>query len=59
MVRRKAMIQIMPASGGKIIGVKPSGKLTDRDYQEVLIPTLEALIKQRRCRSRVVSGTLL
>jgi hypothetical protein len=40
------MIQIMPESGGKIIGVKPSGKLTDQDYQEVLIPTLETLIKQ-------------
>ena len=40
------MIQIMPESGGKIIGVKPSGKLTDQDYQEVLIPTLEALINQ-------------
>jgi SpoIIAA-like len=40
------MIQIMPESHGKIIGVKPSGKLTDRDYQEVLIPTLESLIKE-------------
>ncbi len=28
------MIQIMPESGGKIIGVKPVGKLTDGDYQE-------------------------
>ncbi len=40
------MIQIMPESGGKIIGLKPYGKLTDQDYQEVLIPTLETLIKQ-------------
>ena len=40
------MIQIMPESDGKIIGVKPIGKLTDRDYQEVLIPTLETLINQ-------------
>lgn len=40
------MIQIMPESDGKIIGLKPFGKLTDRDYQEILIPTLEALLKQ-------------
>jgi hypothetical protein len=40
------MFQIMPESAGKIIGVRASGKLTDRDYREVLIPYLEPLIKQ-------------
>jgi hypothetical protein len=40
------MFQIMPESAGKIIGVRTTGKLTDQDYQEVLIPSLEALINQ-------------
>jgi hypothetical protein len=40
------MFQIMPESEGKIIGLRVRGKLTDRDYQEVLIPNLEPLIKQ-------------
>jgi SpoIIAA-like len=44
--RRKAMVQIMPESDGKIIGVRASGKLTDQDYHDVLIPALEALINQ-------------
>lgn len=40
------MFQIMSESEGKIIGVRATGKLTDQDYQEVLIPNLEALINQ-------------
>jgi hypothetical protein len=40
------MFQILPASQGKIIGLRATGKLTDRDYQEVLIPSLETLINQ-------------
>lgn len=40
------MFQIMPESESKIIGLRATGKLTDQDYQEVLIPNLERLIKQ-------------
>jgi hypothetical protein len=40
------MFQIMPESQGKILGVRATGKLTDQDYQEILIPRLEALIKK-------------
>ena len=40
------MFQIMPESDGKIIGIRASGKLTDQDYKEVLIPRLEPLTKQ-------------
>jgi hypothetical protein len=40
------MFQIMPESEGKIIGLRATGKLTDQDYQEVLIPSLETLINQ-------------
>lgn len=45
------MIEILPESKGKILGVRVSGKLTDRDYQDVLIPILETVIKKHgRCR---------
>jgi hypothetical protein len=40
------MLEIMPESKGKLLWVRASGKLTDADYQEVLIPRLEALIKE-------------
>jgi SpoIIAA-like len=40
------MFQIMPESEGKVIGLRATGKLTDQDYQEVLIPSLESLINQ-------------
>jgi hypothetical protein len=40
------MVQIMPESAGKIIGLRATGKLTDQDYQEILILSLEALINQ-------------
>ena len=40
------MFQIMPESQGKILGLRATGKLTVQDYQEVLIPRLEALIKK-------------
>jgi hypothetical protein len=40
------MFHIMPESAGKILGLRATGKLTDQDYQEVLLPTLENLLKQ-------------
>lgn len=40
------MFQIMPESQGNILGLRATGKLTDQDYQEILIPRLEALIKR-------------
>ena len=36
----------MPESEGNIIGIRATGRLTASDYQEVLIPNLEALIKK-------------
>lgn len=38
------MIEIMPRSEGKVLMVKAVGKLTDRDYKEILIPRLETII---------------
>ncbi len=40
------MLEILPDSQKDILAVKATGKLTDKDYQEVLIPRLEALIKE-------------
>lgn len=37
------MIEIMLESAGNALGVRASGKLTDADYKETLIPKLEAL----------------
>lgn len=39
------MITIMPESCGNVVGVRAAGKLTDKDYTEVLIPTLNALFQ--------------
>ena len=36
------MIEVMPESQGNVIGVKFSGKITAREYEETIIPRLEA-----------------
>jgi len=40
------MIQFMPESSGNVLGVKATGKLTDTEYKQVLIPKFEALFEQ-------------
>ena len=40
------MIEILPESSGKLLGVRATDRLTDKDYLEVLIPGLEAVIKK-------------
>jgi SpoIIAA-like len=40
------MVEIMPESTGSALALKASGKLTDADYKEVLIPKMEEIIKQ-------------
>ena len=40
------MIEIMPESNGSALALKATGKLTDADYKEVLIPKIEETIKQ-------------
>ena len=40
------MIEIMPESNGSALALKATGKLTDADYKEVLIPNIEEIIKQ-------------
>jgi hypothetical protein len=40
------MIEFMDESTGKFVGIRASGKLTDTDYKEVLIPRLEKILKE-------------
>lgn len=40
------MIEVMPESQGNVIGVKFSGKITTREYEETLIPRFEAALKE-------------
>lgn len=40
------MIEILPESQGNVIGVKISGRITTREYEETIIPRLEAVLKE-------------
>ena len=40
------MIEVLPESQGKVMGIKASGKVTAKDYEEVLIPRLEAVLQE-------------
>jgi len=44
--RRLNMIEIMPESNGSLLALKATGKLTDTDYKEVLIPKIEEIIRR-------------
>jgi SpoIIAA-like len=44
--RRLTMIEVLPQSQGKTLGVCFTGKATDEDYEKVFVPTLEKLIKE-------------
>jgi len=40
------MIEVLPKSHDNIIGIKASGKVTDQDYKEVIIPKMDDLLAQ-------------
>lgn len=40
------MIEVMPESQGNVLIFKAVGKLTDKDYKDVLIPRLEEIIRE-------------
>jgi hypothetical protein len=42
----RIMLEILPESHGNLLAVRCSKKLTEKDYEEVLIPRLEALINE-------------
>jgi len=39
------MVEVLSESKGNLLGFRFSGKLTDKEYKETLIPKLEAVIK--------------
>lgn len=40
------MFTIMPESAGPVVGVRATGKLTDADYKETLIPAFDKLFAE-------------
>ena len=40
------MIEVLPQSNGNLLVVKATGKLTNQDYKEVLIPHLESIVHE-------------
>ncbi len=40
------MLEVMPESAGKILWLRAAARLTERDYQEVFLPRLEAVLKE-------------
>ena len=40
------MISVLPESKGNILVLSAVGKLTDRDYKDVLIPRLDSIIRE-------------
>jgi hypothetical protein len=40
------MIEVMPESQGNVAGVKVSGKITAKEYEDVVITRLDAIIKE-------------
>ena len=40
------MIEVLPESHGNILGVKATGKLSDRDYKDILIPSINRILAE-------------
>jgi hypothetical protein len=40
------MVEVLPESQGKILVLRATSRLTDQDYKEVLIPRLEAILRE-------------
>ncbi len=40
------MLEIIPRSQGKILGVRLTGKVTDSDYEEIFLPALQKVIDE-------------
>ena len=40
------MIEVMPESKGNVLGVKATGKLSAKDYEDIWIPALEGVIQK-------------
>ena len=40
------MIEVLPQSEGNLLAIKATEKLTNQDYKDVMIPRLEAIIRE-------------
>lgn len=40
------MIEALPRSSGKVLGVRLTGKVTEEEYEKVFLPALDDLIKK-------------
>ena len=40
------MIEVMPESQGNVLGVKMGGKITAREYEDVIIPGVETVLQE-------------
>jgi hypothetical protein len=40
------MIEVMPESTGNVFGIKVSGKITAQEYEEVIIPRVDAIVQE-------------
>ena len=40
------MFEFLPESAGNVVGIRVSGRLTDSDYKQVLIPKLQSLFSR-------------
>jgi hypothetical protein len=40
------MIEVLPESQGKVIGFKFGGKITTKEYEDVIIPRVEAMFQE-------------
>ena len=40
------MVEILPESHDNVVGIKASGKVTDQDYKEVIIPKLDSVLSE-------------
>jgi hypothetical protein len=40
------MLEILPESQANILGIKATGTLTSREFQEILVPRLKAIIQE-------------
>lgn len=45
-IRRAMMIEVLPKSEGKTLGVRLTSKATAEDYEKIFVPALESLIKE-------------
>lgn len=40
------MLTVMPETQGNLLGLQATGRLTDQDYKEVLIPRIEQIVAE-------------